>query len=221
MGQLPTRSSQPSASCWRKSPKPCCLYVAVLLLLLLAGDAVAAPASSQHWALFNTVCARCHEAQCSGRLSLGNGDMQSRAHVERYAGRLSDDLHQQLVVYLQYMKEFCGFTSIPLVFEPRAKWSQEQLTDFRTPNGEAYFVPLGELAAGKHRVQARLVGADWSAQVVAGDFDALAEARSCGGGDEFSLEFHAGEGMHYLRVMGRGTLQLQELRLAALPALPH
>jgi hypothetical protein len=192
-----------------------------LLLLLLGTDADADIRSSQHWALFNTVCARCHEAQCSGRLSLGPGDTQSRAHVERYAGKLSDDLHQQLVVYLQHMKEFCGFTAISLAFEPRAAWSEEQLTDFRTPNGEAYFVPLGELAAGKHRVQARLVGADWSAQVVAEGFDALAEGRSCGSGNEFSLEFHAGGGMHYLRVMGRGTLQLQELRLAAVPAPSH
>lgn len=218
MAHPPIRSLPRSADCWISSRTSASF---LLLLLLFGTDADAEVRSSQHWALFNTVCARCHEAQCSGRLSLGSGDAQSRAHVERYAGRLSDELHQQLVTYLQHMKEFCGFTAIPLAFEPRAAWSEEQLTDFRTPNGEAYFVPLGELAAGRHRVQARLAGAEWSAQVVADGFDALAEARSCGAGDEFSLEFHAGEGMHYLRVLGRGALQLQELRLAAVPALSH
>lgn len=217
MAHPPTRSLQPSANCWVASRTS--LIVVILLLVLNSTAAGAEVSSSQHWAMFNTVCARCHEAQCSGRLSLG--DAQSRAHVERYAGRLSDELHQQLVIYLQHMKEFCGFAAIPLAFEPRAAWSADQLADFRTPNGEAYFVPLGKLAVGKHRVLVRLTGADWSAQVVADGFDVLAEVRPCGVGDEFSLEFDAGEGTHYLRVMGRGTLQLQELRLAAVPALSH
>lgn len=219
MAHPPTRSLQLSVDCWIGS-RTLASFLLLLLLLLLGTDADAEVRSSQHWALFNTVCARCHEAQCSGRLSLGPGDTQSRTHVERYAGRLSDDLHQQLVVYLQHMKEFCGFTAISLAFEPRSAWSEEQLTDFRTPNGEAYFVPLGKLEAENYRVFGRVTGTGWSAQIVSAGFEELAESGPCGKGDEFSLEFRADGGMYYLRVVGRGALHLQELRLAAISP-PH
>ncbi len=213
----PTGLSQPSANFWRSKFILHRSRFASLLLLLVTGGAGAEVISSRHWALFNTTCARCHEAQCSGRMSLGSEDANSRAHVERYAGVLSDNVHQQLFLYLQHMKEFCGFAAIPHVFEPRAAWSETQLELFRTPNGEAYFVPLGELGAGSHRLQARLIGTGWTAQVVSAGFDTLAEAVSCGSGEGLSLDFRAGDGMHYLRVTGRGALHLQELRLVAAP----
>lgn len=216
-----TRLSVPYASLWRSNSVLYRLWFAALLLLLLSGGGHAEIISSRHWALFNTACARCHEAQCSGRLSLGQSDASSRAHVERYAGSLTDDLHQQLFSYLQHMKEFCGFAAIPLSFESRTVWSETQLASFHSPNGEAYFVPLGELVAGKHRLHVRLIGGDWSAQVVSATFDVLAESASCGAGEEFGLEFNSSGGMHYLRIMGRKALLMQELRLGAAPAETH
>ncbi|GAB4290790.1 MAG: hypothetical protein Kow0096_04530 [Thiohalomonadaceae bacterium] len=191
----------------------------ILLFFAAAMESLAAPVSSQYWALFNTVCARCHEAQCSGRLSLG--DMQSRAHVERYAGTLSDDLHQQLVGYLQYMKEYCSFTAFPFAPAPPTSWLTSQLALFQTPAGDAYFVPLGSLANGTYRLQARLQGKNWVAQVIAGNFDVIAETLSCNQGEEFGMEFRVDAGKYYLRVTGREPLQLQQVRLLALPSPNH
>lgn len=216
-----TRLSVPYASFWPSNSIRYRSRFAALLLLLISSYGHAEIVSSRHWALFNTACARCHEAQCSGRLSLGQDDARSRAHVERYAGNLTDDLHQQLFSYLQHMKEFCGFAAIPLSFESRTVWSEAELASFHSPNGEAYFVPLGELVEGKHRLQVRLTGGDWSAQVVSATFDILAEAASCGAGEEFGLEFTSSGGMHYLRVMGRKALLVQELRLGAAPGGAH
>lgn len=205
-----TRLSSPFVSFWCSSSVR---YLTLLLLLSNSGSGHTESLSSRHWVLFNTTCARCHEAQCSGRLSLGQDDARSRAHVERYAGRLTDDLHQQLFTYLQHMKEFCGFAAIAPGVESRAVWSEAQLASFHSPNGDAYFVPLGELGVGKHRLQVRLTGGDWSAQIVSSSFDVMAESTSCGAGEEFGLDFNSSGGMHYLRIMGRKTLQVHELRL--------
>lgn len=216
MDHHPRRSSRQFANSWRGRHL---LHLSLLSLSLLAGVAEAELTASRHWALFNTVCARCHEAQCSGRMSLGQNDAQARAHVERYAGSLTEDVHQQLVRYLQHMKEVCGFAAIPLAFEPQAVWSEAQLEFFHTPGGEAYFMPLGELGAGDYRLQARLVGTDWIAQVVSADFDVVGETASCDKGDEFGLEFQADAGMYYLRLMGRSSLELKTLRLLRIPAV--
>ncbi|MEW5992772.1 MAG: hypothetical protein AB1744_00055 [Candidatus Zixiibacteriota bacterium] len=147
--------------------------------------------------------------------------MQSRVHVERYAGNLSDDLHQQLVGYLQYMKEYCGFAALPFASVPQTSWSASQLAPFHTPAGDAYFVPLGLLAGGSYRLLARLQGQNWVAQVVAENFDVIAEALSCSQGEEFGLEFDIDAGPYYLRVIGREPLQLQQVLLRTLPALNH
>lgn len=206
------RLSQPSAASSRNRQ----ILRRIILFWLVLGDGLAADFSStRHWALFNTTCARCHEAQCSGRLSLGSGDMPSRAHVERYAGALTEDLHQQLVRYLQHMKEFCGFAAVPIDIGPRNVWSEAELALFRTPDGVAYFIPLGELKAGNYRLQARLRGAEWTAQVISFGFDVLAETGSRDTRDKLQVDFSTGGGTHYLRVVGRGVLEVQELRLAS------
>lgn len=59
MAHPPIRSLPRSADCWISSRTSASF---LLLLLLLGTDADAEVRSSQHWALFNTVCARCHEA---------------------------------------------------------------------------------------------------------------------------------------------------------------
>lgn len=213
MEHRPKKSLLPYASYWSNST------AFVFALLVATADCLATPVSSSHWALFNTVCARCHEAQCSGRLSLG--DMSSRAHVERYAGTLSDDLHQQLVGYLRYMKEYCGYAALPSAPAVQTSWTESQLIPFRTPAGQAYFVPLGTLASGTYRLQARLQGRNWVAQVITGNFDVIAEALSCSQGEAFGMEFDADVGQYYLRVTGRDSLQLQQVRLQELPSTAH
>jgi hypothetical protein len=63
---------------------------------IVLGLAFLAPAGAEGLPLnsvvrFNTVCANCHEAQCSGRLAFGSGAEAARGHMERYLGPLTDD----------------------------------------------------------------------------------------------------------------------------------
>lgn len=39
--------------------------------------------------IFNTICAKCHEAECSGRLSFDEAFETSASHILRYYGEAS------------------------------------------------------------------------------------------------------------------------------------
>jgi hypothetical protein len=179
----------------------------------LASNTVAEINTSSYWAHFNTVCARCHEAQCSGRLSLA--DMQSRAHVERYSGQLPEELYQQLVIYLQYMKEDCGIAAPPSIEVFKDSWTAAELQAYRTPDSHAYFIPLGILKNSSYQLQIDLEGKNWTAQVIASNFDTVAEGASCNSTQNLSLEFRGEEDKeHYLRIEGRNEkLQLKHMQL--------
>ncbi len=57
---------------------------------------------------FNTVCANCHEGECSGRLSFQSGADAARGHMERYLGKITSAEGAALFSLLRYTKEHCS-----------------------------------------------------------------------------------------------------------------
>ncbi|HBH35093.1 MAG TPA: hypothetical protein DDW45_01410, partial [Gammaproteobacteria bacterium] len=79
--------------------------------------------------IFNTICAKCHEAQCSGRLSFDDTLDASANHIVRYYNEASEKkwLQRELFVILNHMKEKCAYYPMAAPIPPQRVWSGEIL----------------------------------------------------------------------------------------------
>lgn len=99
--------------------------------------------------IFNTLCAKCHEGECSGRLSFDTKDRVANSHIKRYAGdtSITESETKDFFTLLNYMKKKC------LLWMPNnGKWEPENLSHFALSSYHGYFIPLGILNKGKYRL---------------------------------------------------------------------
>lgn len=123
--------------------------------------------------IFNTSCARCHEGECSQRLSFRLPEDAADSHVRRYGGELSKGSVRQLAELLRYMKEDCGFYPFPHAMIRDRVWDSDRLDTLRSPSGQAYFLPLGFLQPGLYRLLFKGIddGCGLTVEVIDSDFD--------------------------------------------------
>lgn len=168
---------------------------------------------------FNTVCARCHEGECSGRLSFGGDQLASANHVERYLGVVSPGMLGDLNTLLAHMKTACSYAALPVALPRDGVWRAEALAPLRNDADRSYFIPLGVLAVGHHRASLRFDGAvDAVAQVISAAFDISEHTglTAADGKPEFVFGVERREA-HYLRLRLNGPETLTELRVASPP----
>jgi len=129
----------------------------VVLLLAWAGLAGAQPTPGQmpippaSVVRFNTLCATCHEGECSARLSFRLDPGATDGHIRRYTGDITLQAARELNALLEHMKLECGYYTIDLPSPKDGRWRAELLQQLHAAEEKAYFVPLGTLAAGRHR----------------------------------------------------------------------
>ena len=58
---------------------------------------------------FNTLCATCHEGECSGRLSFDLGIQAAENHIRRHAGDVDRDVWRDLARLLAHTKQACAY----------------------------------------------------------------------------------------------------------------
>lgn len=151
---------------------------------------------------FNTVCARCHEGECSGRLSFGLDYSLSANHMRRHTGEVTVDAQKDLYELLVYMKKRCAYYPMRTPAPAAGGLDRAMLAQLRSPVGDAYFVPLGELTAGRYRARLGFsAAAEACAQVISSSFE-ISEHPGLKTTDQgIDLEFVVDEGMqYYLRV---------------------
>ena len=151
---MPNRDTNPSPRATR----------AAALVLLCAGLATplglshAAPAegevSTESVVIFNTICAKCHEAQCSGRLSFDTGYEAAVRHILRHYGRAEGrvPLQKELFAVLDHMKQDCAYYPMAGTIPPARVWDAELLARYGTLQEHDYFVPLGRFEAGEYQL---------------------------------------------------------------------
>jgi len=166
--------------------------------------------------IFNTACARCHEGECSGRMTFHMGKDIAGQHIRRYGGELSNKTTHQLFDLLRYMKEECDFYPIPVSIPVDRVWNETQLSQLKTPSGKGYFIPLGRLEVGTYRLL--LQGLDAKVKtyigIVTGDFEFACEEFVNQDNLEKGIQFEAEEFIeHYLRINGRKLLSLTRIKL--------
>ena len=204
-----------------KSGLPTCNYLWSGMLLLAVGmtAAIAADISLGSVVRFNTTCAMCHEAECSGRLSFDLGQQASDDHIRRYAGDEPPAARNELRALLEHMKRNCVYYPISLEVPQDKRWRAAMLAVLRSAAEDTYFVPLGELAAGRYRAALRFDGpADASAQVISASFDSTEHTglRADDGTTDFVFGIEH-NGSYFLRLKTDGRSILLGLEAVRMP----
>ena len=187
-------------------------FIAFLLLV----SPMAVTAQGQDVVIFNTVCAQCHEGECSGRLSFDSGRTGAETHIRRYAGEVSTEALGTLYAMLRYTKEHCAYPPTQVKPPADGRWDAAALAAVGLPNRERYFIPLGTLTTGRH-VLHLVAGTPVAvrADVTSSAFHVAFEkcvtlAAEPGSRLEFDVPERAD---YYLRVVGRGAVPLERLEL--------
>lgn len=155
---------------------------------------------------FNTVCTRCHEGECSGRLSFSSGVAATRSHVRRYLPSSSLEV-EELFAILKYTKELCAHYPLPDAIPANGVWGAEALQQWRSPDGDRYFIPLGRMRRGVYRLGLRFDGeAEASVHITNEKFDMLLEEQLCKDqACDWTLPV-AAEALYYLHLKSSATL---------------
>ena len=155
---------------------------------------------------FNTVCANCHEGECSGRLSFQSGVDAARGHMERYLGKITSAEAASLFSLLRYTKEHCSHYPVTVARPAEGVWNAAELNLWRNQHEGAYFVPLGKLASGSHRLQITFASAAPGRLKITDErFEPLVEEALCPDGTQ-EIRFVAPGGPLYMTLQTKAEL---------------
>lgn len=186
------------------------------LSMLVSLTVVAEPAAFNAASIlrFNTVCAYCHEGQCSGRLSFSLGPEAAFNHIRRYAGDVDEALARQLQALLAHMKQECAYAPLPPQ-DMRRPLQREILDLYRDSTTGDYFMPLGKLEPGRYRLDLRFEApASLRVEVLNERFEFLVDACTDRSQAVLPVTVEVEETAdHYLRLRSPAELHLEELRL--------
>lgn len=167
--------------------------------------------------IFNTICAKCHEAQCSGRLSFDDALAASTGHILRHYGEASGKqwLQKELFDILNYMKERCSYypmnTPIPL----KRVWGSDILEKLSTLLEKNYFIPVGNFTPGSYRIELELEqDARITAHLISEEFDMVVEECYESSNRRISVPFVIEKpGIHYFRIYPRKPVRITHLSI--------
>ncbi len=162
--------------------------------------------------IFNTLCAKCHEGECSGRLSFDTGSKAASSHIKRYAGdvNISKGETEEFFSLLNYMKTECA-----LWMPDNGKWKPENLSHFALPSSKGYFIPLGVLKEGKYHLEIKLKDdVHFRVEVLSDHFEHFLDISACPDGKKETFQFTINESVNtFLRIQSRIPLQIMDLNI--------
>lgn len=194
-------------------------WLLTLAALLVTTPALAAdrlPAASV--VRFNTVCANCHEGECSGRISFQTGAKEARGHMQRYLGSISDSEAEQLFALLRHTKERCTPYPLGSALKPSRTLSSSELSAWRNPHEGGYYIPLGHLEKGGYRLQINLsIVGNGELKISDSQFEALIEESLCPQQKQLDIHFQVFAGSHYLTIKAPVVLDFLRLKTETKP----
>ena len=169
--------------------------------------------------VFNTICAKCHEAQCSGRLSFDDAFEASTSHILRYYGQASGKkwLQKELFDILNYMKERCAYYPMESPVPLKRVWSGEVLEKFTTLMERNYFIPVGKFSPGNYRIELELEkDSKITVHLISAEFEMAVEDCFQSSNRSISIPVLVEEpGYYYFRMYPKETARL--IRLSIIP----
>lgn len=167
--------------------------------------------------IFNTLCAKCHEGECSGRLSFDSDSQAASSHIKRYAEEknLSKGETKEFYTLLKHMKKECA-----LWMPDNGRWkaenfSSEKLLHFALPSKHGYFIPLGILKHGKYRLHIETKeDILFRVEVLSSYFDPLLDRSIISSGKDQRLLFNINAPVSiFLRIRSRQPLHITALKI--------
>ena len=162
--------------------------------------------------IFNTLCAKCHEGECSGRLSFDTGSKAASSHIKRYVGdiNISKGETEEFFSLLNYMKIECA-----LWMPYKGKWKPENLSHFALPSAKGYFIPLGALKEGKYRVEVKLKeDIHFRVEVLSNHFEHSLDIWTCPDAEKETLQFTIDKSSNtFLRMQSRKPMHIIGLNI--------
>jgi hypothetical protein len=195
-------------------------WIIAFVLLPVCSHTAEMPPFTASVAIFNTVCARCHEGECSGRLGLASDHEAAVSHIVRHYPQADGNptLQSELFDILAYMKDHCAY--YPLQAPPPSDrvWDTGRLDTCRTDPDGSYFVPLGTLLPGAYRLVLELDReAQTTIQLISGQFDMAVEESLVAADGRLDIPFAIdAEGDYYFRMYPQQAARIT--RLAVTPA---
>ena len=190
-----------------------------LLLLIPPSFAVEDKAFTESVVIFNTICAKCHEAECSGRLSFGEAFETSASHILRHYGQASGKewLQKELFDILNYMKGKCAYYPMQVTVPLTRDWRGEILDRFTTLMERNYFIPVGNFTPGHYRIELELdKDVNVTAHLISGEFEMVVEDCYLSSERRVIIPFLIEEpGNYYFRMYPREPVRIT--RLAIIP----
>lgn len=190
-------------------------FVLVLVGLVSSFPVLAEDQFSREAVLrFNTVCAHCHEGQCSGRLSFALGPEATYNHIRRFTGDVPDAQALELNEVLGYMKRHCAYA--PLAPVAKTALSGGELQGFRDSFSGNYFLPLGRLHVGDYELYLELAKPQAiRVEIIADDFEPLVDECRGPAADGVEIRVRLEERTSlFLRVRSPNGLLLEQIRLS-------
>ena len=161
---------------------------------------------------FNTLCAKCHEGQCSGRLTFDTGSEATSNHIKRYSDDVNISKHEikEFFTLLNYMKTECA-----LWMPSDGKWKSENLSRFALSTSKGYFIPLGLLKKGQYHIEIKLKDdIHFRVEVLSDHFEHFLDISACPDGKKQILQFSIKKEINtFLRIQSRIPLQIVNLNI--------
>ena len=167
--------------------------------------------------IFNTTCARCHEGECSGRMSFHLPESAADQHILRHGGELSPQIISQLFELLRYMKEQCSFYPFAQALTQQGIWNSDALAKFHTPSNKAYFIPLGQIEPGDYQLRFKGFNEKTNicVEIINGEFNFIEKESINRETQPNKLNFHIEQqSKHFLRITAQKPISLNQLELA-------
>jgi hypothetical protein len=169
--------------------------------------------------IFNTICAKCHEAECSSRLSIGEAFETSASHILRHYGQASGKewLQKELFDVLNYMKEKCAYYPLQVTVPLTRDWSSKILDRFTTLMERNYFIPIGNFTPGHYRIELELdKDVKVTAHLISGKFEMVVDDCYLSSERRMIIPFlFEKPGNYYFRMYPRESVRIT--RLAIIP----
>jgi len=169
--------------------------------------------------IFNTICAKCHEGECSGRLSFHLQKGAVEQHMLRHGGEVSLTRIRQLSELLRYMKEKCSFYPMSGGISQGGILDKNRLQKLKSPASNAYFLPLGFLEPGGYQLvlDGIEVDSDFCLEIINAEFDHFEKRMLKHPSGRIGMQFHVDEQSDfYLRITSQRPLNLNQLELLSI-----
>src|SRR5574343_42025 len=193
-------------------------FLAALALLINASSHAVEPTQAPSVVRFYTVCAHCHEGECSGRLSFHTGAKEARGHMQRYLGNITDGEAEKLFGLLRYTKEQCAHYPLASPGSVDSRLGASELAAWCNTREGGYFIPLGALGKGEYQLRLDFsVAGNGKVKLTDDRFEPLVEESRCPQQNALEFHFKAEGGPHFLTIKAPVVIDTLSLKAVTAP----